>query len=383
VRRLLAPLVALVLLLTVGAPAVLAAGPVSDGGRVVISLEGPVTVPADQSLDSLIVANGTASIAGDVRHVLLVDGTAVATGATIGSLVVIDGTATLDAATTVTGDVSTLNGTIAAAPGATVVRPVRDLRADLAALSIALIPLFILFMLGAALLVVVLALFLAAIAGRQVRSVESLISREPGPVLIAGIAGTFLLPALSFLLMATVIGAPVGLLLLFVVMPVLAFLGWIVAAVWVGDWILGRTRGRTEPERPYLAAVVGVVVLAVAGMIPFVTMIATLFGFGAVLLALWRVLRGGSATAGAPGTTPPVPGGPAGHSEPSSLPAGGTWQQGGPGSPVPAAPGPSQSVTSAAEPSAVAGWPAPAPEAASPAEPAWPVAPSDPSPSAA
>jgi hypothetical protein len=377
VRRLLTSLVALVLLLTVAAPAALAAGPVIDDGRVVISLDGPVSVPAGESLDALIVANGTASIAGDVRHVLLVDGTAITTGATIGSLLVIDGTATLDPATTVTGDVSTLNGTIAAAPGATVVNPVRDLRGEFAALSIALIPLFILFMLGAALLVVVFALFLAAVAGRQVRSVESLVSREPGPVLLTGIVGMFLLPAISFLLMATVIGAPLGLILLLVVMPVLAFLGWIVAAVWVGDWLLGRLRGRTEPERPYLAAVVGVVVLAFAGMIPFVTMVATLFGFGAVLLALWRVLRGGSATAGATGTTPPAPGGPAGYREPSSLP-------GGPGSPVTAP----TDVVPAAQPATGPMWPAATPvdvpaAAAPTAGPAWPATPSDPSPSAA
>ncbi len=400
-RRLLTPLIALVLLLTVAAPTVLAAEPVTiDSGRVVISLDGPVTVPADQSLDALVVANGIATIAGDVDHVLLVDGTATATGATIGSLLVIDGTATLDSGTVVTGDVSTLNGTIAAAPGATIVRPVRDLKGDLAALSLALIPLLILFMLGAALLVVLFALFLAAVAGRQVRSVESLISREPGLVLIAGIAGTLLLPAVSFLLMATVIGAPLGLILLFVVTPTLAFLGWVIAAVWLGDWLLGRLRGRREAERPYFAAVVGVIVLAFAGMIPFVSMIATLFGFGAVLLALWRVLRGGSATADAVGPTPPTQGGPGAWREPSSLPG----VPGGYGAPVayaapagyaaPAAFGAGMAGVAyaptgqypAAQPAwapaappapAPAAWPAPAPatQPAWPApEPSWPAA---------
>ena len=52
-------------------------------------------------------------------------------------------------------------------------------------------------------------------------------------------------------------------------------------------------RGSREPDRPYLAAVVGVLVLAFAGIIPFVTAIATLFGFGALLLSAWRVLRPG------------------------------------------------------------------------------------------
>ncbi len=388
-RRLLTSLVALVLLLTVAAPAVLAAEPFADSGRAVISLDGPVDVPAGQHLDALVVANGDARIAGDVRHVLLMNGTATASGATIGSLLVMNGTAFLQDGTTVTGDVSTLNGTISAAPGTTVVEPVRDLRGELAALSIALIPLFLIFMLGAALLVVVIALFLAAIAGRQVRSVESLISREPGPVLLAGIVGAFVLPFVAFLLMVTVIGAPLGLALLFIVLPVMAFLGWLVAAIWLGDWIVERLRGAREPQRPYLAAAVGVVVLAFAGMIPFVSMIATVFGFGAVLLATWRVLRGGSATAGAPGTTPPAPGGPAGYREPSSLP-------GGPGAPVPAGPASWQPAAPVADATTVAAWSAavPAdpprdPAATSVAQepvagwPAAPAAPSDPSPSAA
>ena len=46
---------------------------------------------------------------------------------------------------------------------------------------------------------------------------------------------------------------------LFLVLPVLAFLGWIVAAIWLGDWLLGRMRGTREAGQPSLAAVVGVI----------------------------------------------------------------------------------------------------------------------------
>ena len=91
--------------------------------------------------------------------------------------------------------------------------------------------------------------------------------------------------------MATVVGAPIGLAVLFVLLPALAFLAWLVAAIWIGDWIVVRIRGAAEPDRPYRAAVVGVIALSVAGMLPFVTGIATLFGFGALLLAAWRMFR--------------------------------------------------------------------------------------------
>ena len=79
------------------------------------------------------------------------------------------------------------------------------------------------------------------------------------------------------------------------------------AAIWIGDWIVAGTRGSREPGRPYLAAVVGVIVLALVGVVPFVTAIATLFGFGALLLAAWRVLRPESTPLGQAGAAQPAP----------------------------------------------------------------------------
>ena len=92
-----------------------------------------------------------------------------------------------------------------------------------------------------------------------------------------------MLPILAILATVTIVGAPLGLGALFLVLPALAFIGWIVAAIWIGDWILGRSGGQ-RAERPYAAAVVGVLVLALAGIVPFVSAIATLFGFGALLV---------------------------------------------------------------------------------------------------
>ena len=122
-------------------------------------------------------------------------------------------------------------------------------------------------------------------------------------MLVAGIVGAVALPILAMLLIATVVGAPIGLAMLFVLLPALAVLAWIVAAIWIGDWILARTRGAAEPDRPYLAAVVGVIVLAIAGVLPFVSAIATLFGFGALLLAAWRTLRHRVPSAGEAGSS--------------------------------------------------------------------------------
>jgi hypothetical protein len=308
VNRLFAILATAAFLLGLGAPVALAADPPRPNAEsVLVSVTGPVTVAAGDHLDTLVVIDGDARISGDVGTIVLVRGTATLSGATAGSLLVVDGHADLAAGTTVQGDVRTLDGTVTQAAGATVRGTVTTLDGDLAALGVLLIPAFILLAIGFGLVAIAIGLLVAAFGARQVRSVEGLIRREPGQVLLAGIVGSVVLPLSAIVLIATIVGAPIGLAVLFVLLPALAFLAWIVAAIWIGDWVVARSRGTVEPDRPYLAAALGVVVLAVAGVIPFVTAIATLFGFGALLLAAWRTFRHDAPPLGDAGSPQPVP----------------------------------------------------------------------------
>jgi hypothetical protein len=102
----------------------------------------------------------------------------------------------------------------------------------------------------------------------------------------------------------TVIGAPLAFGIAFGLWPLAAFLGYLVAGIAIGDWIVGRLSPSVTRQRPYLAAVVGLVVLEVVGILPFVSAVATLFGYGAVLLLAWRTLRAGPT---GPSTVLPLP----------------------------------------------------------------------------
>jgi hypothetical protein len=290
-KRLLLILTTVAFLLGIGAPAALAAEPFPDKGSVLVAVNRTVDIAAGDHLDALVVAGGDARISGDVTSIVVLGGTATLSGATTESLVVVGGTADLQPGTTVSGDVRTLDGTVTQAAGAAVGGTVRSLDVDLAALGLVLVPLVMLFMLGLGLATLAAALLVAAFAARQVRSAEALIVRQPVRVLVAGIVGGIAIPAAAVLLIATVVGAPIGFAILFVLLPAITYLAWIVAAIWIGDWIIGRLRGAPESGRPYLAAVVGVIVLAVAGVLPFVSAIATLFGLGALLLEALRILR--------------------------------------------------------------------------------------------
>ena len=86
--------------------------------------------------------------------------------------------------------------------------------------------------------------------------------------------------------------------------PALAFVGYLVAAIFVGERILGTGSTAGGSERPYKGALVGIVVLGVIGIVPGIgglaTAVASLFGLGSVLLLGWRTIRrGGSAHIGA------------------------------------------------------------------------------------
>ncbi len=306
-HRLFALVAAAALMLGLAAPAALAAEPTSSNRSVLASISHDVTIPAGDHVDLLFVVRGHADIAGSVDSIVVIDGTATLTGATANSLVVVNGSADLAAGTRINGNVRTIDSTVTRAADVVVTGTVGAYEQNVAAFALLLIPLFLLLFIGLGLTAMAVALFVAAFAANQVRHAESLISREPGTVLVAGLAGSVVLPILAILATITIVGAPLGLGLLFLVLPVMAFLGWIVAAIWVGDWLLGRSRGASASNHPYLAAVIGVFVLAFAGIVPFVSAIATLFGFGALLVIAWRILRPQTPQLGTAGMAQPAP----------------------------------------------------------------------------
>jgi hypothetical protein len=286
---------AILIALFLAVPAAVAADPLPNSGRVLIVTEGDVTIPAGDQADLVLVVNGTAHIAGTVNTVIAIDGGIEMTGALSETVVSVRSPVTLGPGTVVTGDVMELDALVHQLGNAEVMGDVTDITAGLVGFSAVLVPALILFWLGFALATLVAALFLAALAARQVRAAESIISREPLPAFLVGLVGVILVPVLAIVLMITVIGAPLGFAILIGAWPLVAFVGYLVAAIWVGDWILRQTDSAQVRERPYLAAFLGIVVLGIVGLVPILNLLTAIFsilGFGAVLMLGWRTLRG-------------------------------------------------------------------------------------------
>lgn len=307
-RRPIALLGALTLVLALVPAVALAADSLPHSGRVLISTSGDLTIPAGDQADAVIVINGTATIAGTVNVLVVVEGTAVTQGATLENIVVVRGSAQLDATTRVLNDVRTFDSNVTQAPGATVGGTVGGIEGDLVGFAWFLAAAAVILWIGIALFTLVAALVLAAMAARQVRSAGALISTEPGLTALVGFLSLFVIPILAVLAMITLVGIPVGIALLLFVWPTLGFIGYLVAAIWIGEWLLGRSSPGVARDRPYLAAVVGVIVAGILGFIPVITFIIAMFGIGAVILAGWRVFRSGShLPAPAPAMRVPMP----------------------------------------------------------------------------
>ena len=198
---------------------------------------------------------------------------------------------TLGSGAVVAKDVATFDSVVTKTGDAVVQGEVRDVGAGLAGIGLVLVPLMFLAWLGFALAAIASGLLLAALGARQVRAAEAIIRHEPLPTILVGIGGVFLPIVIGIPLFLTVIGAPLALGMWFGLWPLVALIGYLVAGIAIGDWVLGQATPTVTRERPYLASIIGLVVLQLLGIVPFLSAIASLVGFGAVLMLAWRVFR--------------------------------------------------------------------------------------------
>jgi len=255
-----------------------------DGDAVVIQANTDLTIDADTYLDAVVLFTADATILGEVGTVVVVDGTATLSGARVGTLVVAGGAVEIGTGSIV-DEVRTIGSTYHAAAGATVGSQSTIEPAMIAAI---LAPVAIAAWLGLALAYLLASLVVAAIAGDQLRRAGAALTSEAGSVTLAALAVLIGTPLLMVLLAVTVIGIPTALLVALVVLPLVWFVGSIAAAVRIGDWLLLNARGRVEAHHPMVAALLGILVVALLSVIPLVGFLIGLAGAGAVLLIAWR-----------------------------------------------------------------------------------------------
>jgi cytoskeletal protein CcmA (bactofilin family) len=121
------------------------------------------------------------------------------------------------------------------------------------------------------------------------RGIEAIRS-APVRSAFVGLGVFVLVPLIASLIMVTIVGIPIGLLIL-LAFPLAVAIGLVLAAFGLADRILNRDRLARSGWSRFVALLVGVVILALVGLIPVlgfvVGILALLIGLG----AFWQALR--------------------------------------------------------------------------------------------
>jgi hypothetical protein len=294
--------------------AALAQDPDAEGG-LLLRVNGDVRLPAGESSDTIIVINGDAVVDGSVTGALVVvNGDATVNGRVDEEVVVINGTVTLGETARVGGDVALVRSDLTRAPGAVVEGTVEE-RSEFGFGRAGAVFSFLVW-LGFTLVVLLAGLLFAAVAGRQLTRAATLLTSSVGGTLLGAVLVWVGIPILAVLAFVTLVGIPLGLALLLFLLPALWFLGYLVAGTRLGGWLLDLMHRPTTAAHPYLAALLGLLVLQLVLWIPFlgglIWVLAGMLGAGTLALLAWRAWQGRGMTTPGPEARRVSPSGPAG-----------------------------------------------------------------------
>jgi hypothetical protein len=241
-------------------PAASASASSDSNDRIV--LVGSVLVDRDETAGDVVVADGDVTIRGTVD----------------GDVVTFSGRATLGRRGHITGDLVYGDDKPVQAPGSRVDGDVKKF--EIGDVSIVgAIGLWLLFTVSLLLLGLVLLLLAPKAAVAVARTAKS----KPLVAGIVGLVAFFLIPVIAIAACVTVIGLPLGVVLLFSIVP-LYTIAYLSAALVIGRLILKKAI--------VLAFVAGLVILQLLVLIPIaggiIGFLATFFGLGVLLVALIR-----------------------------------------------------------------------------------------------
>lgn len=285
-------LIVIIALLAALIPAAVMAQDAREGEEgLLLRINGPVAIGSQEIVDNVIVFGDNVTVDGTITGSLVViNGDATITGQVHEDVTVVRGTLDL-ASTAVVENVSVIRGEFARDAGATVTGSITEGDFQVSPWDWGVFWAFM--WAGGTLVVLTAGVVFAGIGGRQLKQSGDTLLRFPGAALL-GIAGVWiLLPILMFMAFFTVIGAPLSIAYFLFALPVFWFLGYLVAGVQLGRTIL---RSRYDEAHPYLPALLGLIILQIIGIFPvfggLIVFIAGVAGSGALLVLGWRAWRG-------------------------------------------------------------------------------------------
>ncbi len=262
-----------------------------------IVLNGRLTVGEGETVGAAVIFNGPASVAGTVSEALVVfNGNVEITGTVQRDVMVFNGDVVVRDGAEIGGNLVT-QGTATVESGATVSGEQRSIaRADWG--DVGLAGRFA-WWIAYSISTLALGMILLLLAPGLDRSIQYSVRDRMGASIGIGLAAFILLPIVAVILLATIVGIPLGLFLL-LGLALLYTIGYVAGAHAIGRLIV------KEPKSRYVAFLAGWVILRLLGLIPFVGglvwMLATILGLGVILTAARNAPRETQAM-----RTPPPP----------------------------------------------------------------------------
>lgn len=282
IRR-VSPLAVLVALAALLLPAAAAAETRAEDGDAIVVVSGDVTVPRGESVDGVFIVSGDLRLSGHVDgDVVLVSGDALVSGRIDGSLVTIGGQARLLPQAFVSGNVHYGDERPEVA-GAAIVRG--DVSREDGLDSVDFLPFISVFLFWVAVGVsmAILGVVLLLIAPRAADALQERSRERAGPVIAIGVAVAISLPVAGAIAAVTLVGLPLGFLILLALLP-LGAIAYCVAAWALGRRIVGPPHGRI------LAFLAGLAILRALALVPIVGFLvglaAAIFGLGLIGAAI-------------------------------------------------------------------------------------------------
>lgn len=265
-----------------------------------IVLHGSLHVADDDSVGTAVIFDGPAIVDGTVRQDLVVfNGRVEISGTVRKDVVVFNGDVVVRSGAEIGGNLVT-QSTATVDPGATITGEQRSISTDVDLTDVGLASRFA-WWLGYSLSTLALGFILLLVAPRIDDAISYAARERKGAVTVAGLLCFFLLPIVAVLLLATIVGIPLGLFLL-LALALLYTIGYV-----AGAHALGRLVAKA-PRSRFIAFLAGWGIVRLLGLVPvaggFVWTLTTIAGLGVLVVAA----RGSSpATTTVVAPTPPMP----------------------------------------------------------------------------
>ena len=257
--------------------------PAANEGDVQIRINGPVHIAVSDTASAVWVVNHDATVDGVLTKGLgVINGTARITGTVDGGVVVVNGRLELTPGARIGGDVMLHRSTMTRANDAVIAGAVHNETGfSIGAGAIWLV------WVSFTIVVVLAGLVFVELAPNTLTESVRQLSEHRGQSVLTALVVACVVPGLAFLSFVTVIGIPLGLTLLFVVIPALTFLGYLVAGAALGSALGRRLVSSGDRGGRYARVALGLVALQVVAALPIVGgligMVASLVGVGALI----------------------------------------------------------------------------------------------------